>query len=31
MKLIDALKICHQGDNKTGNVRRGMMKRGIGV
>jgi len=27
MKLVVALRICHQGDNKTGGVRRGMMKR----
>ena len=26
VKLEFALKICHQGDNKTGTIRRGMMK-----
>lgn len=26
MKLVVSLKICHQGDNKTGSIRRGMMK-----
>jgi len=26
MELVVALRICHQGDNKTGSARRRMMK-----